>query len=139
MDDVDTLQTILERKAVVVGLTRLLTDTPEMVQAYQALWVPVLTSIIKTVEVADAANDDEEDQLEELEKGGYQTTFNKLAFSKSRETDYFPDVPNPVVHFATALCKLGAQMPGRLAAMIPGEVRPGVDNCLQKAGIAALP
>ena len=139
MDDVDTLPSILERKAVVVGLTKLLTETPQMVQAYQALWVPVLTSIVKTVEVNEAANEDEDDQLEELEKGGYQTTFNKLAFSKSRETDYFPGIADPVVHFATSLCKLGAQMPGKLATMIPGEVRPGVDKCLMKANIAGLP
>ena len=139
LEDVDTLPTISDRKVVVVGLTKLLTETKEMVGAYQALWVPVLSSIVKTLDVAQTADDDEDDALEMLEQGGYQTTFNKLAFSKSVQHDYFPDVQNVVQHFATQLCTMGATMSGRLAGMIPPKDRPSIDKYLQASGIAALP
>ena len=90
--DVDSIPGETESKVVAVGLTKLLTETPEMLSDYVSLWGPAMTSLVKLFECDAEGEDDEENHLVDLESKGYQAAFAKLAFSGKADHDPFAGV-----------------------------------------------
>eukprot|EP00039_Didymoeca_costata_P022455 m.4556 g.4556 ORF g.4556 m.4556 type:complete len:965 (-) comp3015_c0_seq1:58-2952(-) len=136
--DIDSFPKEVERKVVAVGLTKLLTETPVMMQNHPNIWKLAMAAVIKVFDLEAVKEEDEENQLAELEAKGYQAKFAKLVYSSQRESDPFAEVQNPRTYFSKQLYTVGQQVPN-LSAQIPHEVLPNVMKCLQAAGINALP
>lgn len=119
--DIQKVSGQTERKICAVGITKLLTETPEMLsESYVSLWSSLLQALISLFELPeDDALPDDEHFIEIEDTPGYQTAFSQLVFAGIKERDPFGSVvPNPKAHLGTCLWKLSAQHPGKLQGMI---------------------
>lgn len=139
LSEIDSLPKEVERKVVAVGLTKLLTETPEMIQNYvNDIWPLAVQAIVKIFELEAEKEEDEENQLAELEAKGYQAKFAKLVYSSQRDFDPFTEVNNSQQYFSTQLYQAGQKIP-ELSSKIPADLMPHVTKYMQSAGIAGLP
>lgn len=105
---------LVEKKACVVGLTRLLCES-ELCLADLKVWSEVLVAAVKVLEEnADGAVavKDEDESLLELEQTGYEAGFSKLYFASSTPVDYLQEYPAPTRYLAESIAKLSAARPG---------------------------
>lgn len=135
LTDVDAIVDDVERKTVCIGLTKLLTETPEMHAQYAALWPLMIQCLVRFIELDSDGGEDEENQLAELEKKGYQAAFVKLAFGGKKEHDPFKTIGNAQGYLATQLSGLEAQQPGSIAQRIPPAEMAFIQKYMQTAGL----
>jgi hypothetical protein len=105
---------LVEKKACVVGLTRLLCES-DLCLVDPKIWSEVLVADVKVLEEnADGAVavKDEDESLLELEQTGYEAGFSKLYFASSAPVDYLPEYPAPTRYLAESIAKLSAARPG---------------------------
>ncbi|XP_076462956.1 exportin-2-like [Babylonia areolata] len=110
-----------ERKICAVGLTKILTEAPAMLQGdYEALWPRLLQALIGLFELPeDESIPDDEHFIEIEDTPGYQTAYSQLAFAGKREHDPLgSDVADPKLNLAKHLGKLATGHPGKLPVMI---------------------
>lgn len=132
LGDVDAIVNYLERKSTCIGLTKLLTETPEMHTQYSALWPLVINALVRFIELESDGGEDEESQLAELEKKGYQAAFVKLAFSGTQKHDPFGQIKSAKGYLVSQLTALEQQHPGQLQQRIPAEVMQHIQKYMQQ-------
>ncbi|XP_042197781.1 exportin-2 [Callorhinchus milii] len=111
----------IEKKICAVGITKILTECPCMMDTdYTKLWTPLLQALIGLFELPeDDSIPDDEHFIDIEDAPGYQTAFSQLAFAGKREHDPIgASVSNPRVHLAQCLHKLSTACPGRVPSMI---------------------
>uniref|UniRef100_A0A7N5JFT6 Exportin-2 n=1 Tax=Ailuropoda melanoleuca TaxID=9646 RepID=A0A7N5JFT6_AILME len=135
----------VEKKICAVGITKLLTECPPMMDTeYTKLWTPLLQSLIGLFELPeDDTIPDEEHFIDIEDTPGYQTAFSQLAFAGKKEHDPVgPMVNNPKIHLAQSLHKLSTACPGRVPSMVSSslnaEALQYLQGYLQAASVTLL-
>nr|KAF6358045.1 chromosome segregation 1 like [Pipistrellus kuhlii] len=135
----------VEKKICAVGITKLLTECPPMMDTeYTKLWTPLLQSLIGLFELPeDDSIPDEEHFIDIEDTPGYQTAFSQLAFAGKKEHDPVGQmVTNPKIHLAQSLHKLSTACPGRVPSMVStslnAEALQYLQGYLQAASVTLL-
>uniref|UniRef100_A0A2K6GNA9 Exportin-2 n=1 Tax=Propithecus coquereli TaxID=379532 RepID=A0A2K6GNA9_PROCO len=135
----------VEKKICAVGITKLLTECPPMMDTeYTKLWTPLLQSLIGLFELPeDDTIPDEEHFIDIEDTPGYQTAFSQLAFAGKKEHDPVGQmVNNPKIHLAQSLHKLSTACPGRVPSMVStslnAEALQYLQGYLQAASVTLL-
>ena len=143
--DVQKVSGTTERKICAIGITKMLTETPDMLsETYINLWVPLLQALISLFELPeDSSIPDDEHFIEVDDTPGYQTAYSQLIMAGSKDYDPFETiVPNAKAHLAQSLHKLSSKYPGRLSGMITtglsGDATLFLQQYLQQANISTL-
>lgn len=101
-----------ERKLVAVGVIKLITECPLMIQKFANLWTSFLTQLVEFLEkplgdknvVTDIL--EVEDEGEEDTPAGYKVEYTKLSFAAQSHEDKAPQVTDPRLFLATSLDRL---------------------------------
>ncbi|DBA04462.1 TPA: hypothetical protein N0F65_010058 [Lagenidium giganteum] len=117
MDNATKARGALERKACVVGLTRIMCEA-EMVTSNPALWSKAVVTVVKIIEETDTTGvaKDEDEALLELEQTGYEAGYSKLFFASVTSVDYLSEYPPAKRFLAESLSKLSASNPAQVSA-----------------------
>ena len=134
----------LEAKAQVVGLTKLLCDTPALLHDAngQQIWSQILACTVKIVISPDshlnAASGEDDDNDAEI---GYDASFSLLHFAKRPAVDPFPEVQDAGASLAKAMQSVCASHPGKFAPLIQQglsvdpKLSAGFEGLCQKSGV----
>ncbi|XP_017086670.1 exportin-2 [Drosophila eugracilis] len=125
-----------DRKMVAVGVTKLLTETPEMLQQqYGAFWPRLLHSLIdlferppeklKGLEIGEAAG------VAEDPDAGYQVAFAQLTHAQPNQQDHLAEISDARQFLATSLSKFGQSRTGELPTLL-SPLEPEYKQVLQK-------
>jgi exportin-2 (importin alpha re-exporter) len=113
--------TRLEAKAQIIGLTKLLCETPALLADAngQQIWSQILACAVKIVCSSEShlnslAVQDNDDDAEI----GYDATFSVLHFAIRPAKDPFPDVRDPGTAFVQSVGKLCMSRPGQITPLI---------------------
>jgi exportin-2 (importin alpha re-exporter) len=136
----------MDAKVQIVGLTRLLCDTPALLsdangrQVWShmaAMVVSMLTSAGTSFVDTSASGDDALTQVEI----SYDSAYSNLHFAKKPVDDPFSEIPDPGLLFLQALQTLSSSHPGCIQPLIQEglqsdpKLSAGLDSMLTKAGI----
>jgi len=129
-----------EKKIAAVGLTKLLTETPELMGgAYSAQFLPLLTALVGLFELPeDETIPDDEHFIEIEDTPGYQTAYSQLIFAGKPEHDPVAGVGDPKAFLAKSLASLSSRHPGTLTNLVSGlQAQPQqfLQQYLQAAGV----
>uniref|UniRef100_A0A3Q2XII4 Exportin-2 n=1 Tax=Hippocampus comes TaxID=109280 RepID=A0A3Q2XII4_HIPCM len=119
--EVQKVSGTVEKKICAVGITKVLTECPAMMDTeYTKLWPPLLQALIGLFELPeDDSIPDDEHFIDIEDTPGYQTAFSQLAFAGKKEHDPIGDaVSNPKILLAHSLHKLSTACPGRVPSML---------------------
>uniref|UniRef100_A0AAQ6A9B2 Exportin-2 n=1 Tax=Amphiprion ocellaris TaxID=80972 RepID=A0AAQ6A9B2_AMPOC len=119
--EVQKVSGTVEKKICAVGITKVLTECPAMMDTeYTKLWIPLLQALIGFFELPeDDSIPDDEHFIDIEDTPGYQTAFSQLAFAGKKEHDPIGDaVGNPKILLAQSLHKLSTACPGRVPSML---------------------
>lgn len=137
----------LEAKTQVVGLTKMLTESPALLSDdnQRLLWSQTLATVVTlltspTLKKVVAAEGVDADEFEI----GYDAQYSKLQFASRPADDFFPDVPaDPTLFFVQSLHQLLSQHPGQLIPIIQhglngadSKLLPALTAMFQQAGLA---
>lgn len=143
--DVQKVSGQTERRICAIGITKILTETPEMLsEPLVSQWSPLLQALISLFELPeDDTIPDDEHFIEIDDTPGYQTAFSQLVFAGIRDHDPFSELfPNPKTHLAQSLHRLSSKHPGKLQGMIQsglsGDATQVLQSYLQTANISTL-
>lgn len=111
----------LEAKTHVVGLTKLLCETPALLEDAngQQIWCQALAGVMKIMSSPEcnfSSNRGDDDDFEV--QIGYDAAYSRLHFASRPATDPFADIENPSVYLAKSLHTLCASQPGRIPPLI---------------------
>ena len=142
ISDVQKVVGQTERKICAIGITKLLTETPDMLDAYIDKWIPLLQVLISLFELPeDSSTPDDEHFIDIEDAPGYQTAYSQLIMVGSKEYDPFGPVV-PKANLAQSLHKLSTQIPGKLPGMITSglsaEAAVFLQSYLQQAKVSSL-
>ncbi|XP_068140757.1 exportin-2 [Drosophila tropicalis] len=140
--DLNKVTKAIERKAVSVGITKLLTECPEMCSPhYNQFWPRLLHALIDVFErpaeklapFEGAATDTGNvfSLEDEGEGGGYQVAFAQLSHAQPTRQDYVAEVTDTRQFLATSLSKFSQSRPGELATLL-GSLQPDYKQMVQK-------
>nr|XP_061813737.1 exportin-2-like isoform X2 [Nerophis lumbriciformis] len=124
----------VEKKICAVGITKILTECPAMMDTeYTKLWTPLLQALIGLFELPeDDSIPDDEHFIDIEDTPGYQTAFSQLAFAGKKEHDPIGDaVGNPRILLAHSLHKLSTACPGRVPSMLSSNLNADALRFLQ--------
>ena len=111
-----------EKKITAVGLTKMLTETPELMTGqYKTQFVALLTALIALFELPeDSSIPDDEHFIEIEDTPGYQTAYSQLIFAGKADTDpvELAGVGDPKHHLSLQLGRVSASQPGLLPPLI---------------------
>lgn len=124
--DLQKISGNVERKIAAVGVTKLLCETPELVDGpYSQFWVPLLQALIGLFELPEDQSLLPDDHFIEVDDTpGYQPVFSQLLFANKRDRDPLQGVADVRLHLAQSLSKLSVAYPGRLQPMLGGISEP---------------
>eukprot|EP01083_Nonionella_stella_P081201 223562_1 len=136
------LDTELARKICVFGLIRVLC-APEFIQSdFARFWPVTMQYVIEIFEMAPAPYRPEEDDLEELERAGYNAQYARLAYARDRPFDPVKKFGDVRKCLAEGLGELSKKFPGKLTPMISANLsevhRKALADYLQTAGVSLL-
>jgi len=125
-----------DRKMVAVGATKLLTETPEMLQPqYAAFWPRLLHSLIdlferppeklKGLEIGESAG------VAEDPDAGYQVAFAQLTHAQPNQQDHLAEITDARQFLATSLSKFAQSRAGELPTLL-APLEPEYKQVLQK-------
>ena len=139
-----TSPTRLEAKTQIVGLTKLLCETPALLADAngQQIWGQILPCAVKIVcspesHLNSLTVQDNDDDAEI----GYDATFSVLHFATRPARDPFPDVQDAGASLAQSIGKLCASRPGQITPLISQGLSPdpklsaGFEGLCQKSGV----
>lgn len=121
---------LVERKICAVGITKILTESPAMLdKPYVTLWNPLLKTLIELFELPeDDSTQDDEHFIDIEDTPGYQTTYCQLVYAESKPHDPLAAIPDAKSNLLVSLQKVSQQYPGTIRSMISQ----GLDkSCLQ--------
>ncbi|XP_033645162.1 exportin-2-like isoform X2 [Asterias rubens] len=123
----------IERKICAVGITKILTECPAVLEPpLHGYWIPLLQALVHLFELPeDDSLPDDEHFIEVEDTPGYQTAYSQLAFAGKHETDPFRGaVPDAKIFLAQGLKKICTTHP-KLIESIKTGMDPKVALCLQ--------
>uniref|UniRef100_A0A8C5CJJ2 Exportin-2 n=1 Tax=Gadus morhua TaxID=8049 RepID=A0A8C5CJJ2_GADMO len=138
--DVQKVSGPVEKKICAVGITKILTECPAMMDTeYTKLWTPLLQALIGFFELPeDDSTPDDEHFIDIEDTPGYQTAFSQLAFAGKKEHDPIGDsMGNPKILLAQSLHKLSTACPGRVPSMLSSSLNADALQFLQGYLLAA--
>lgn len=110
LPDLSKLVEPVERRTGAAGIIHLLCRSEAIFQApyVNQLWLNTLLALLKLLELPLSVDADEVDELYtfDLEEGGYQTSFAKLATANPVPEDPTKDLPPSHIYLATQLASL---------------------------------
>ncbi|CAL1277563.1 unnamed protein product [Larinioides sclopetarius] len=124
----------VERKICSVGMIKLLTEAPEVIDgSYSQFWGPLLQTLISLFELPeDDSIPEDEHYIEVDETPGYQSAYCQLLFAGKSEHDPINgQVSDARLHLAHSLKKLSVNQPGRLTTLISSHLAPEAAQHLQ--------
>jgi exportin-2 (importin alpha re-exporter) len=135
-------QNSIDAKCQVVGLTRLLCDTPALLQDDNGkqIWAQTLAATVAILTSSTFSTNDADDEEPEVEVA-YDATFTQLSLATKKANDPFANVPDPVDMFCKSLEKLSSSQPGVLPPIIQlglnsdPKLQSGFQSLVQKAGV----
>jgi len=111
-----------EKKISAVGLTKMLTETPDVMTGnYKNQFVPLLTALIALFELPeDSSIPDDEHFIEIEDTPGYQTAYSQLIFAGKADTDpvELAGVGDPKHHLSLQLGRVSSSQPGLLPPLV---------------------
>eukprot|EP00049_Salpingoeca_infusionum_P007297 m.118464 g.118464 ORF g.118464 m.118464 type:complete len:939 (-) comp13655_c0_seq2:4264-7080(-) len=107
LSDVQKVSGDIERKTCAIGLTKLITETPEVLANPEA-WLSLLECQLKLFELPTEETDD---GVDEEAQSGYKAAFNKLAFAGDPTHDPFEFIPDARAYFAQEITKFFSANP----------------------------
>ena len=109
---------LLERKACVIGLTRLACET-NLCRSQGEFWGKLVTAAINLLETPDSAAQlkDEEEALLDLEQTGYEAGYSKLYFATVTSADYLPEYGLPQLFLVQSISKLSPSEPAKVRGL----------------------
>ncbi|GFT75368.1 exportin-2 [Nephila pilipes] len=135
LPDLQKVSGNVERKICSVGLIKLLTEAPELIDGcYSQFWGPLLQALIGLFELPEDDSVPEDEHFIEVdETPGYQSAFCKLLFAGNAEHDPINgQVADARLHLAQSLQKLSVNHPGKLPTLISTHLAPEAAQHLQK-------
>ena len=139
-----TSPTRLEAKTQLVGLTKLLSETPALLADAngQQIWSQALACAVKIVCSSEShlnsLSVEENDDDAEI---GYDAQFSKLHFATRPAKDPFPEVQDAAMNLVQSVGQLCASRPGQITPLITTGLSPdpklsaGFEGLCQKAGV----
>merc|ERR1719460_1662922 len=111
-----------EKKISAVGLSKLLTETPELMTGqYKTQFVALLTALIALFELPeDSSIPDDEHFIEIEDTPGYQTAYSQLIFAGKADTNpvELAGIGDPRQYLIVQLSKLSSSRPGQVPGLI---------------------
>ena len=139
---VQKISGMTEKKISAVGITKLLTETPELFGGnYSAKFVPLLETLVALFELPeDSSIPDDEHFIEIEDTPGYQTAYSQLIFAGKASSDpvELAGIGDPRQHLIQNLSKLSSSRPGQVPALVqqlPDQARQFLQQYLQQAGV----
>eukprot|EP01111_Echinosteliopsis_oligospora_P015011 TRINITY_DN5802_c0_g1_i1.p1 TRINITY_DN5802_c0_g1~~TRINITY_DN5802_c0_g1_i1.p1 ORF type:complete len:996 (-),score=247.01 TRINITY_DN5802_c0_g1_i1:79-3003(-) len=116
----------IERKMCAIAITKLLTESQELVGGtYSASWGPLLQALLSVLELPEDRGDngefDDDDELDVAAGSGYSNAYSPLVYAMRTDTDPYANVI-PQQFLATQMHKLAVSHPGKVAPMIKAAV-----------------
>jgi len=111
----------LEAKTQLVGLTKLICETPDLLKDShgQQIWCQALASVLKLVSSPECSFSSKRTDEDDFEvQVGYDATYSRLHFAARALTDPFPEVDNPPMYLAKSLHSLCSSQPGKIPPLI---------------------
>ena len=114
----------MDAKTQLVGLTKILCDTPALLADgnTQQVWAGAFVGAMKIITNPDShigtafgTGDDVDDA-----EIGYDATYSKLHFATRPVVDPFPEVQNPAIMLAQSLGQLSTSQPGKIQPLVHG-------------------
>jgi exportin-2 (importin alpha re-exporter) len=135
------MQNQIECKIQVVGLSRLLCDTPALLEDSngQQIWAQTFKGVVGILTSQSFTARDIEDDEADADIG-YDATFSRLSLAAKKPDDPFVNVTDPVSVFTQAVQTLSSQRPGVLGAIIQSslsddpKLAAGFQTMVQQAG-----
>jgi exportin-2 (importin alpha re-exporter) len=139
-------QNRLEAKTQVVGLTRLLCDTPALLgdDKGKKIWAQALAGVVDILTSQTFSAQDADDDVEADIEIGYDATYTQLSLASRKPHDPFASIVNPTDTFARSLLTLSTSQPGVLVPIIQQslggdpKLSTGFQSVLHKAGVNLL-
>ena len=131
----------IECKTQVIGLSRLLCDTPTLLEDSngQQIWAQTFKGVVGILTSQSfTSRDIEEDEADA--DIGYDATFSRLSLAAKKPDDPFANVVDPVSVFTQSVQTLSSQRPGVLGPIIQGslsddpKLAAGFQTMVQQAG-----
>ena len=139
---VQKISGMTEKKISAVGITKLLTETPELFGGnYSAKFVPLLEALVALFELPeDSSIPDDEHFIEIEDTPGYQTAYSQLIFAGKASSDpvELAGIGDPRQYLIQNLSKLSSSRPGQVPALVqqlPDQARQFLQQYLQQAGV----
>ena len=132
----------MDAKTQVVGLTRLLCDTPVLLgdDNGKQIWAQSLAGVVTMVASPSWTVQDGDEDEGEIEIG-YDATFSGLMFARKKVEDPFPEISDPIFLFVRSIHALSTSHPGVLGPIIQQglssdpKLSSGLQAMFQKSGL----
>lgn len=124
LENVARARGTIEKKACVVGLTRLMCES-ELCTSNLEMWKESMLAALKVLEEGDdgaAGIKDEDESLLELEQTGYEAGYSKLFFASVIPVDYLAEYPPAKQYLTESVAKLSASRPGVVCILLVNEL-----------------
>jgi exportin-2 (importin alpha re-exporter) len=111
----------MEAKVQVIGLTKLLCETPALLADAngQAIWAQTLAGVVTVLTSASfKSTGTDADFDDDVLDTQYDAQFSKLANAGAKVEDLFPEVTDPAANFVQSLHRLSLSQPGQLMPLI---------------------
>merc|ERR1719348_2041104 len=130
---VQKISGMTEKKISAVGITKLLTETPDFFGGnYSDKFVPLLQALVALFELPeDETIPDDEHFIEIEDTPGYQTAYSQLIFAGKPDHDPVAGVDDVRSYLAKSLGALSARHPGRLRGLI-AQLEQSAQHCLNQ-------
>lgn len=133
----------LEAKIQVVGLTRLLCDTPALVadDNGKQIWAHALNGVVKILTSTSFSSADAEFDADPEIQLGSDSSFTQLSLARSKPEDPFSSIGDPMDMFARSLQSFSSSQPGVLGPIIQQAAGPdpkfssALQTVMQKTGV----
>jgi len=139
---VQKISGMTEKKISAVGITKLLTETPDFFGGnYSDKFVPLLQALVALFELPeDSSIPDDEHFVDIEDTPNYQNAYSKLIFAGKADTDpvELAGIGDPRHYLVLNLAKLAAGQPGRVPGLVqqlPEQARQFLQQYVQQAGV----
>jgi exportin-2 (importin alpha re-exporter) len=135
----------MEAKVQVIGITKLLCETPALLADAngQGIWAQTLAGLVTVLTSASfKATATEVDVDDDVLETQYDAQYSKLANAGAKVEDLFPEVPDPSANFVHSLHRLSSSQPGMLMPLIQQalsadpKLLTGLQSLFQHAGVS---
>jgi len=139
---VQKISGLTEKKISAVGITKLLTETPDFFGGnYSDKFVPLLQALVALFELPEDSSTADEEHFVDIEDApNYQNAYSKLIFAGKADTDpvELAGIGDPRHYLVLNLAKLAAGQPGRVPGLVqqlPEQARQFLQQYVQQAGV----